>query len=477
MAETVQEKSRGLKFAEQQLLRHSWEQGKGLGRQENGISEAIKVKVKCDKGGVGHRQGEQFTFHWWDHVFNKASSSLEVESGENGVQVKKLVEEEEEGMISNKKPTKAMLGRDKLYGCFVKSATLLAGLEQPEQKSSSTDDSSSSDDEDQRLDLSSTTKLSDADLVKACGGRTAHKGARHGLTMSAKLARLEQQEQEFMAKYGKKNQLAAATPDSVTTTQPAAQIPEDERTDKTQGKKAKKKKRKNHSEDTHENVAEENADAAVVSGSTNMEVKEKKKKKNKDSGSSKENTGEVVVVPEELTPVDNTADNAQPTKRKHSKKRKVLEEGESCHLNGEVCETAVISIESEAGGGSEEASEGEGATQQQTDSDTTTKKKKKKKKSSKNKEEPPVAEEMEHTNDRETNQLETVEDSPPKKKKKQDAAIEKSEEVRTVEEEPKIKGKKKKCKEDKQTVEDRLHNVSDSIPLKKKNKAKQQKAD
>ncbi|XP_038832480.1 G patch domain-containing protein 4 [Salvelinus namaycush] len=434
MAETVQEKSRGLKFAEQQLLRHGWEQGKGLGRQENGISEAIKVKVKCDKGGVGHRQGEQFTFHWWDHVFNKASSSLEVESGENGVQVKKLVEEEEEGMISNKKPTKAMLGRDKLYGCFVKSATLLAGLEQPEQKSSSTDDSSS-DDEDQRLDLSSTTKLSDADLVKACGGRTAHKGARHGLTMSAKLARLEQQEQEFMAKYGKKNQLAAATPDSVTT-QPAAQIPEDELTHETPGKKAKKKKRKNHSEDTRENVAEENADSAVVSGSTNMEIKVKKKKKKE---SLKENTGEVAVVPveEELTSVeDNSADNAQTTKRKRSKQRKVLEEGESCHLNGEVCETDVISIESDAGGGCEDASEGEGATRQQTDSDTTTKKKK----SSKNKE---VAEEMEHSKDRETNQSETVADSPPKKKKKRDGTMERKE-VRTVEEEPKIKGKKKK---------------------------------
>nr|XP_029481126.1 G patch domain-containing protein 4 [Oncorhynchus nerka]XP_029481137.1 G patch domain-containing protein 4 [Oncorhynchus nerka] len=460
MAETVQEKSRGLKFAEQQLLRHGWEQGKGLGRQENGISEAIKVKVKCDKGGVGHRQGEQFTFHWWDHVFNKASSSLEVESGENGVQVKKLVEEEEEGMISNKKPTKAMLGRDKLYGCFVKSATLLAGLEQPEQKSSSTDDSSSSsDDEDQRLDLSSTTKLSDADLVKACGGRTAHKGARHGLTMSAKLARLEQQEQEFMAKYGKKNQLAAATPDSVTT-QPAAQISEDELTHETPGKKTKKKKRKNHSEDTCENVAEENADSAVVSRSTNMKIKVKKKE------SLKENTGEVAVVPveEELTSVeDNTADNAQPTKRKRSKQRKVLEEGESCHLNGEVCETDIISIESEAGGGCEDASAGEGATRQQTDSYTTTKKKK----SSKNKE---VAEEMEHSKDRETNQSETVADTPPKKKKKRDGAIE-----RTVEEEPKIKGKKNKCKAVKQTVEDSLHDVLDSIPLKKKKKkAKQQ---
>ncbi|GLD53113.1 G patch domain-containing protein 4 [Lates japonicus] len=88
MAEVVQEKGRGLKFAEQQLLRHGWEHGKGLGRAENGISEAIKVKVKCDKGGVGHKEGEQFTFHWWDHVFNKASSSLQVESDQNGIKLK-----------------------------------------------------------------------------------------------------------------------------------------------------------------------------------------------------------------------------------------------------------------------------------------------------------------------------------------------------------------------------------------------------
>ena len=85
MAEVVPEKSRALKFAEQQLLRHGWEQGKepwlcfgattrppqggrlmshtlsslsslssgkGLGRDENGICEAIKVNVKCGKGGV-----------------------------------------------------------------------------------------------------------------------------------------------------------------------------------------------------------------------------------------------------------------------------------------------------------------------------------------------------------------------------------------------------------------------------------------
>uniref|UniRef100_A0A672RPR8 G patch domain-containing protein 4 n=1 Tax=Sinocyclocheilus grahami TaxID=75366 RepID=A0A672RPR8_SINGR len=78
MAEMVQEKSAGLKFPEEQLLRHGWEKGKGLGRSENGISEAIKVQIKCDKRGVS----EQFTFHWWDHVFNRASFSLVVETGQ-----------------------------------------------------------------------------------------------------------------------------------------------------------------------------------------------------------------------------------------------------------------------------------------------------------------------------------------------------------------------------------------------------------
>jgi len=31
---------------------------------------------------MGHKEGEQFSFHWWDHVFNKASSSLVVEAAQ-----------------------------------------------------------------------------------------------------------------------------------------------------------------------------------------------------------------------------------------------------------------------------------------------------------------------------------------------------------------------------------------------------------
>ncbi|XP_038131320.1 G patch domain-containing protein 4 [Cyprinodon tularosa] len=215
MAEAEQQ-SRGLRFAEQLLLRHGWEQGKGLGRTESGRSEAIKVKVKCDKGGIGHREGEQFSFHWWDHVFNKASSSLQVEADQNRVTLRKTAEEEE-GAISNKKPRKSLQSKDKLYGCFVKSATLLSGQELPEPKSKpAEEDSSSDEEEEQKLDLSSTTGLSDADLMKVCGGRTAHKGARHGLTMSAKLARLEQQEAEFLAQYRKNQHRGGSAADRVT---------------------------------------------------------------------------------------------------------------------------------------------------------------------------------------------------------------------------------------------------------------------
>ncbi|XP_030606675.1 G patch domain-containing protein 4 [Archocentrus centrarchus] len=292
MAEAVPEKSRGLKFAEQQLLRHGWEHGKGLGRAENGISEAIKVKVKCDKGGVGHKEGEQFSFHWWDHVFNKASSSLQVESDQNGIKLKKTAEEEG-GMISNKKPRKATLAKDKLYGCFVKSATLLSGQERPEPKASGSDDSSSSSDEDddRRMDLSSTTKLSDADLMKACGGRTAHKGARHGLTMSAKLARLEQQEAEFMAKYGKKSQTGNASPVCATPTPPTCYSQKQE--EMMENRKMKINEQNGEVSETPETAVQPEKkkkpsdDAEGLMPSENCEAdgsrKHKKKKKNKET--------------------------------------------------------------------------------------------------------------------------------------------------------------------------------------------------
>ncbi|KAL7887467.1 hypothetical protein AOLI_G00051880 [Acnodon oligacanthus] len=324
MAVAAQEKGRGLRFAEQQLLRHGWEQGKGLGKGEDGISEAIKVKVKCDKGGIGHKQGEQFTFHWWDHVFNKASSNLTVESGQDGVVLKKVEGEEEEGMISNKKPRKASLNKSSLYGCFVKSATLLSGQEHHERRSFSSDDSSSSDDE-EKLDLSSTTRLSDKALMKACGGRTAHKGARHGLTMSAKLARLEQQEQEFMAKYGKKIQTAKTTSqneDPPCSTESSCMVA------KTKHKKSKKKK-----QDT-----DEISDSCAQEGDTSREVSQIQLNHATSKKQKKRSKEKPLEMPDALVDNDETVNSEKKIERDYFKNVLVpLEEVNGSILRDEDC--------------------------------------------------------------------------------------------------------------------------------------------
>ncbi|NXN93686.1 GPTC4 protein, partial [Rhinopomastus cyanomelas] len=169
--------------------------GRGLGKRQDGIAEAIRVKVKCGTAGVGHDAAEPFTFHWWDHLFNRAAANVAVQDGKDGVSLKTL--SEQRVGVSTKKPRRGGTGGTMVYGRFVKSATLTAAGEEPTKVPPG---SASSDQEDEeRLDLSSATRLSDEELLRLCGGRTAHKGARHGLTMGAKLARLEEQERTFLA--------------------------------------------------------------------------------------------------------------------------------------------------------------------------------------------------------------------------------------------------------------------------------------
>uniref|UniRef100_A0A8C9YKX6 G patch domain-containing protein 4 n=1 Tax=Sander lucioperca TaxID=283035 RepID=A0A8C9YKX6_SANLU len=278
MADAVPEKSRALKFAEQQLLRHGWEHGKGLGRGENGISEAIKVKVKCGKGGVGHKEGEQFTFHWWDHVFNKASSGLQVESDQSN---ELTITWYQHNMIRG------------LFYCLF--TTLLSGQEQPEPKSSSSDD----------INNKKRNLISDAFLLCFC------RGARHGLTMSAKLARLEQQEAEFMAKYGKKSQPASAptvgvTPASTTSQSTDQRAERQEETVEDSQRKKMKKKRATKS------VHELNGDNGFESPGS--DVKPKKKKEKRASEDTEEIT-DAVSTEGDLVCVENSeADSSHKTR-------------------------------------------------------------------------------------------------------------------------------------------------------------------
>ncbi|XP_032174018.1 G patch domain-containing protein 4 isoform X1 [Mustela erminea] len=184
MSITPEVKSHGMKFAEKQLLKHGWTQGKGLGRKENGITQALKVTLKQDTHGVGHDPAKEFTDHWWNELFNRTAAGLVVETGQDGVRLRHL--SKETTRCSRPKP-------NMLYQKFVKTATLTSSGEKPDK-----DLESDSDDDNQGPKPPKI--LTDEMLLQACEGRTAHKAARLGITMKAKLARLEAQEQAFLAR-------------------------------------------------------------------------------------------------------------------------------------------------------------------------------------------------------------------------------------------------------------------------------------
>nr|XP_053636489.1 G patch domain-containing protein 4-like isoform X1 [Cherax quadricarinatus] len=176
----------GKQFARAQLEKYGWKEGKGLGREEGGITSALKPKLKFDTAGFGHGISKDYQFHWWDHVFNKTAKSISVNKNQDGsVQLTK----KKKIQISKPKPSR-LDHKTKLYGIFLKGSTLVGAQEVKE----SSDSEEPEDEEDLSL------KLTDEELFKICGGRTAHKGARHGLTMSGKLARIEEQERLLMQK-------------------------------------------------------------------------------------------------------------------------------------------------------------------------------------------------------------------------------------------------------------------------------------
>ncbi|CAK1548888.1 unnamed protein product [Leptosia nina] len=179
-------------FARKQLQKYGWTDGKGLGKYENGISEALKPKLKRSVTGVGHDAAAEFTEHWWTKLYNNAASNVEVKE-KNG-QTKKIKTKDDEFEITNsswsyKKKNKSK-SKEEYTNFFVKTSILTSGGVKTENL----------DNSDNEIDCENKgiVKLTDEELFVACEGRTAHKGARHGLKALGKLARIEKQEQMLL---------------------------------------------------------------------------------------------------------------------------------------------------------------------------------------------------------------------------------------------------------------------------------------
>ncbi|XP_055452541.1 G patch domain-containing protein 4 isoform X1 [Psammomys obesus] len=290
-------KSRGMKFAEEQLLKHGWTQGKGLGRKENGITQALKVTLKQDTHGVGHDPAKEFTNHWWSDLFNKTAASLVVDTGKDGVQIRRLSKETTQ--CNHPKPSL-------LYQKFVKTATLTSGEEKPDR------DLGSCSDDDNHEPIPPKI-LTDEMLFKACEGRTAHKAARAGITMKAKLARLQAQEQAFLAR------LKGSKDEGTSQPQTNSELSQ------------KNKKKRKHKEEEEATTTEKNLSEELLEHTDKNFRKSRKKKRQKDErkgiavGSGEEEAAGV-SGPGELSTEksDQSSRKRKKKKRQHHEERKMV---------------------------------------------------------------------------------------------------------------------------------------------------------
>ncbi|CAB4055809.1 unnamed protein product [Lepeophtheirus salmonis] len=154
-------------FAKRLLKSQGWMEGSGLGKNAQGIVDPVKPSLKFDTTGVGHDQAKEFTDHWWARAYDKAAKEIKVEHNDDG----------------SKEEKKA------LYSGFIKSATLNDGALTSIPKEEEAEGSN---------ERNSIKVLSDEELFAACDGLTAHMGARHGHSMSAKYKRLAELDKQLM---------------------------------------------------------------------------------------------------------------------------------------------------------------------------------------------------------------------------------------------------------------------------------------
>lgn len=304
-------------FAQAHMAKCGWKEGRGLGREETGMTEAIKVKLKFDSTGFGHDRAEEFTFQWWDHVFNKAADNLSVTKNEKGdIELK----QKEVLVVSKSRPEAARAAmKEKLYGSFVKGATLHGSKEIYPQNSSD-----ESDEDDAPRDMS--MKLSDDQLFKLCGGRTAHKGARHGLNMNAKLERIRLQEEELLRKW--KGEEAQQDTSSQLENSLNNGIQHSEKDTPTE-KKKKKKKHKEVLEETLNDIGNEETKnkRKYTYDEENAGEMKKKKKKNKHLDQGAMNDSGIESVEYEIT-----ENKEKKKKKKKLKEKKIDEENDDCEI-------------------------------------------------------------------------------------------------------------------------------------------------
>ncbi|XP_016998399.2 G patch domain-containing protein 4 [Drosophila takahashii] len=316
-------------FAKKILGKYGWKEGDGLGKNNTGIAAPLKASLKFDNAGLGVDRAKEFNDHWWERCFNEAASNVDVQIGQDGKVLTARKQGEEAVEISTSGFSARKLKRAKeqhesdgraTYDNFLQTSLLT-------QEGGEVETSERIKVED--IEVTKVTVLTDEELFKACGGRTAHKGARHGLKLSGKIARLEQQEREMLEKLQGKLRPNPGT-DSDQKSNVVSQKPEEDTVEQLEKPKKKKKARKEASleEEAVDQLEEplktkkkkmdkaEKSEEVVPSEETQEEPVKIKKKKDKTKKS----------VEEVQEDTENQVEEPVKTKRKKDKKAEKLQE-------------------------------------------------------------------------------------------------------------------------------------------------------
>jgi len=197
-----------------------------------------------------------------------------VQENDEGVEVVKS--SKHSCTVSNKRPSKNA-NKPLLYGRFVKASSKTLESVAPD----------SDDNSDSERDFSHL--CAEEKLFQACGGRTAHKAARHGLGLNGKLQRVEEQEKLAVTVDRFKSNSTPAGPacpnmdvkTSLVEAEQEMKEKENNKKPKSSKKEKGKKKRKRKNEDLQTNNEQECQDknASSETDSDRKRVKKKKKRK------------------------------------------------------------------------------------------------------------------------------------------------------------------------------------------------------
>lgn len=184
-------------FAKKELQKYGWTEGEGLGKNRDGITKALKPKLKFDNAGLGHDISREFTDDWWRKLYDNAANNIIMKNEDDNIILESIDKTFDIKKRKHRKKSKRKNGE--MYEGFIKTAELKGLSEKSLKDSVSGDSETYLSKNDKRKADCDIPEVSNEELFRICGGRTVHKGARHGLKMNAKLARLEAHENSIMS--------------------------------------------------------------------------------------------------------------------------------------------------------------------------------------------------------------------------------------------------------------------------------------